>query len=61
MLKFKIQVNVKTNKQIIYFYFLGVSHCADVYPSTSSDPPQLSKARETVVSYLKKWLEENGP
>ncbi|KAF0772639.1 putative serine protease K12H4.7 [Aphis craccivora] len=39
----------------------GVSHCADVYPSTPSDPPQLSKARETVVNYLKKWLEENGP
>jgi len=50
---------MKTNKQ--KYVFLGVSHCADVYPSTPSDPPQLSKARETVVIYLKKWLEENGP
>ncbi|XP_026819269.1 putative serine protease K12H4.7 [Rhopalosiphum maidis] len=50
----------KANNSVSIF-IEGVSHCADVYPSTPSDPPQLSKARETVVIYLKKWLEENGP
>jgi len=45
--------NVKTN-----YAFLGVSHCADLYTSSEADPPQLSKARETVTLYLRKWLTE---
>ncbi|XP_026821107.1 putative serine protease K12H4.7 [Rhopalosiphum maidis] len=38
----------------------GVSHCADLYPSASSDPPQLTKARKTVLYYLQKWLTKTG-
>ncbi|XP_001947565.2 putative serine protease K12H4.7 [Acyrthosiphon pisum] len=34
----------------------GGSHCSDLYPSRSSDSPQLKKARKTVEFYLKKWL-----
>lgn len=44
---------MKTN-----YMFLGVSHCADVYTSSPADPPQLTKARETVTFYLDKWLME---
>jgi len=51
--KLKMSFNIKTN-----YIFLGVSHCADLYPSTSKDPPQLSKARETVILHLNKWLTE---
>lgn len=43
----------------INYVFLGVSHCADFYPSSSSDLPQLTKARKTVLYNLKKWLSEN--
>ena len=38
------------------YVLLGGSHCADVYPSRSSDPPQLKKARKTVAFYLKKMV-----
>ncbi|XP_060859758.1 putative serine protease K12H4.7 [Metopolophium dirhodum] len=42
----------------ISIFIEGVSHCADLYPSSSRDPPELSKARETVILYLNKWLTE---
>lgn len=42
----------------INYIFLGVSHCADLYTSRSSDPPQLLKARQKVTFYLNKWLRE---
>lgn len=38
--------------------FLGTSHCADIHPSYSSDPPQLSAARVEIVTYLKHFLIE---
>lgn len=52
--KLKMSIYTKIN-----YVFLGVSHCADFYPSSSSDLPQLTKARKTVLYNLKKWLSEN--
>ncbi|XP_060862766.1 putative serine protease K12H4.7 [Metopolophium dirhodum] len=49
-----IQLQSKDSVSII---IKGGSHCADVYPSRSSDPPQLQKARKTVAFYLKKCPE----
>jgi len=52
-LKLKISIIMKIN-----YIFLGVSHCADLYTFRPSDPPQLSKARDSVTFYLNKWLTE---
>ncbi|XP_022176436.1 putative serine protease K12H4.7 [Myzus persicae] len=47
-------------KDSISITIKGVSHCADTYPSQSLDPPQLTKARETVTYYVQKWLKEKN-
>lgn len=41
------------------YYFLGTAHCANMYPPTPTDLPQLKKARTTIKAYLSKWLIEN--
>lgn len=37
--------------------FLGTAHCADVYPPSNNDLPQLIAARKQIVEYIGKWLE----
>lgn len=34
----------------------GTAHCADMYPSTSTDPAALVDAREDIQNYLMTWL-----
>jgi len=36
----------------------GTAHCADLYPSRSLDPPQLTAARKEFVDYLNAWLSQ---
>ncbi|XP_025208333.1 putative serine protease F56F10.1 [Melanaphis sacchari] len=36
----------------------GTSHCADIDPSYSSDPSELSVARTKIVMNLRKYLSE---
>ena len=38
------------------FYVSGTAHCANMYPATYADPPQLTKARQTVSDLIKLWI-----
>jgi len=39
--------------------FLGSAHCANMYPPSPNDSPQLTEARTTIKTYLSKWLTED--
>ena len=34
----------------------GTAHCANMYPASPEDPPQLKQARQTVGALISKWL-----
>ncbi|XP_064088841.1 putative serine protease K12H4.7 [Macrobrachium nipponense] len=36
----------------------GTAHCANMYPASTTDPPQLTQAREKIFSLLQKWLKD---
>ena len=38
------------------FYFLGTSHCADMYPPAASDSAQLVAAKKKIEDNLDSWL-----
>ncbi|XP_046391148.1 putative serine protease K12H4.7 [Ischnura elegans] len=35
----------------------GTAHCADMYPGSDRDPPQLVEARQRIMETIGKWLE----
>ncbi|GAB6029846.1 Thymus-specific serine protease [Chamberlinius hualienensis] len=37
-------------------YIQGTAHCADMYPSSPNDPPQLVQARDTIRQEITTWL-----
>ncbi|XP_050433529.1 putative serine protease K12H4.7 [Adelges cooleyi] len=37
-------------------YIVGTAHCANMYPSATTDLPQLTKARATIKAFLTDWL-----
>lgn len=37
-------------------YIEGTAHCANMYPSDDSDPPQLNQARVEIENHIDKWL-----
>lgn len=39
-------------------YIEGTAHCANMYPPTDSDPPQLIQARKTINSLIGQWIAE---
>jgi hypothetical protein len=48
-----------TNELVLFVMFSGTAHCADMYPSSSSDPPQLVAARRKVSDLIGQWLDED--
>lgn len=36
----------------------GTAHCANMYPASPDDPPQLKQARQTVGQLIKDWLNQ---
>ena len=34
----------------------GTAHCANMYPASASDPPQLTEARTKIGQLIKKWV-----
>ncbi|XP_025192142.1 putative serine protease K12H4.7 [Melanaphis sacchari] len=54
----KLGLTQPQSNNSVSIFIEGVSHCADLYPSTPSDPPQLTNARREVLYYLKKWMLE---
>lgn len=45
----------------MYFFKknLGTAHCANMYPPSPTDLPQLTKARTTIRAFLSEWLVQN--
>ncbi|XP_068632840.1 putative serine protease F56F10.1 [Battus philenor] len=39
-------------------FIQGTAHCANMYPASKDDPPQLTEARLEIEQYLATWLEE---
>lgn len=38
------------------FYFLGTAHCANMYPSSNTDSPELTEARLKIKAIIGEWL-----
>jgi hypothetical protein len=49
--------NVK--ELIVYVLLSGTAHCADMYPSSPSDLPQLVAARRKISDLIGQWLDED--
>ncbi|VVC45708.1 Alpha/Beta hydrolase fold,Peptidase S28 [Cinara cedri] len=50
----------KTNvTNTVAIYINGTAHCANMYPSNSSDLPQLKRARMAIRAFINEWLLEN--
>lgn len=43
---------------ICHILFLGTAHCANMYPESPNDLPQLKEAREHIKQHIVKWLME---
>ncbi|KAK9877980.1 hypothetical protein WA026_020195 [Henosepilachna vigintioctopunctata] len=44
------------NQDAPAIYIPGVAHCANMYPKSDSDPPELNQARVEIENYIDKWL-----
>lgn len=40
-------------------YIEGTAHCAEMYPSSPDDPPQLVDARNQIEEIIGNWLAQN--
>jgi hypothetical protein len=43
---------------MFFFFFSGTAHCANMYPSTPSDPPELAQARAQISKLIGQWLQQ---
>ncbi|XP_015607074.1 putative serine protease K12H4.7 [Cephus cinctus] len=48
-----------TNPQAPSIYINGTAHCANMYPPSKEDPPQLTQAREEVGRLIGEWLKNS--
>ncbi|KAI5734315.1 hypothetical protein M8J77_005022 [Diaphorina citri] len=46
------------SQQAPAIYIPGVAHCANMYPPSPSDPPELTKARQRINHLIGKWLKQ---
>ncbi|XP_014248181.2 putative serine protease K12H4.7 [Cimex lectularius] len=49
-------ITVSNKPKIQAIYINGTAHCANMYPSSPKDPPQLTKARVHIVNQIGDWL-----
>ena len=49
-------------KVVIFFIVnvLGTAHCANMYPASPSDPPQLVEARHQIQQHIMMWLQADS-
>ncbi|XP_006613615.1 putative serine protease K12H4.7 [Apis dorsata] len=45
-----------SNPQMPVIYINGTAHCANMYPSSKDDPPQLKTARIKIENLISQWL-----
>ncbi|CAG2203934.1 unnamed protein product [Mytilus edulis] len=50
-----LQLNLKKIGQLEQEWF-RYAHCANMYPSTPADPPQLTESRKTINTLIGQWL-----
>jgi len=50
-----ISQNQTTNENLVIFID-GTAHCANMYPESPNDPPQLKQARVQILEQLTAWL-----
>ncbi|KYN03978.1 PREDICTED: putative serine protease K12H4.7 [Cyphomyrmex costatus] len=50
-------ITQSSNPQESAIYINGTAHCANMYPSSERDIPQLKEAREQVKGLIKQWLQ----
>lgn len=50
--------DVTSSEQAVFIE--GTAHCANMYPASPSDPPQLVAARQTIQDHLKAWLAQES-
>lgn len=48
-----------SNPQAPAIYINGTAHCADMYPSSENDMPQLKEARIQIKGLIKQWLKND--
>ena len=41
---------------LLFFSSTGTAHCANMYPSSKDDIPELVKARKQIGTLIGKWL-----
>ncbi|XP_024084121.1 putative serine protease K12H4.7 isoform X2 [Cimex lectularius] len=49
-------ITVSNKPEIRAIYINGTAHCANMYPPSPKDPPQLTKARVNIVNQIGDWL-----
>ncbi|CAD5116902.1 DgyrCDS5745 [Dimorphilus gyrociliatus] len=48
------------NQDAPAIFIQGTAHCANMYPPSKKDPPQLTKARQKIGDLLEKWLAQDA-
>ena len=49
-------VTESISDSLVAIFINGTAHCANMYPESPNDPPQLVKAREQISAMIKVWL-----
>ncbi|XP_014248956.1 putative serine protease K12H4.7 [Cimex lectularius] len=49
-------ITASNKPEIRAIYINGTAHCANMYPPSPKDPPQLTKARVNIVNQIGDWL-----
>ncbi|KAM0732821.1 putative serine protease F56F10.1 [Formica fusca] len=52
-------ITTSSNPQAPAIYINGTAHCADMYPSSENDMPQLKEARIQIKDLIKQWLKSS--
>ena len=49
-------VTSNISDSLVAIFIDGTAHCANMYPSSPKDSPELVKAREMISAYILDWL-----
>ena len=53
----KLSIVQDLSDSVKAFYIHGTAHCANMYPPSPNDPPELTQARLNVTSAIQSWLQ----
>ena len=49
-------VTTNISDSLVAIFINGTAHCANMYPASPNDPPQLVKARDQISAIIQVWL-----